>query len=100
MRVGEIEKVSVLTSPQWLGIFIAIAMVASVIPFLCRFVLGFSVSSDLVFGFYALISGVFSDILLRIRFRRVLVITKNPAMPFVILWIVLTCYVMIFEPLE
>jgi hypothetical protein len=94
------EEVSVLLSPHWITIFLAIAVVASLVPFFAGFMFGLSVSHDRVFGVYALISGVLADCLIRWRFRRLLLLFTRPRVPFVVLWIVLCLYVIVFTPLE
>ena len=94
------QEVSVFTSPQWLTIFFAISIPASLVPFLIGFTLGLSVSSDIVFGSYALMSGIFADIIIRRKFGRLLIVLRKPRTPFVILWVLLCLYVMLFKPLQ
>jgi hypothetical protein len=94
------QEVSVLTSPHWIAVFLAIAVPSSLVPFFIGFLCGLSVAHDFVFGFYALISGVFSDCMIRWRFGRVLVAFKSPRIPFIIFWILLCLYVMLFTPFE
>jgi hypothetical protein len=94
------EETSVLTSPHWLAIFIAIAVPTSLIPLLIGFVFGLSVAQDFVFGLYALISGAFADFVIRWRFGRVLVVFRKPKIPFIILWVLLCFYVMLFTPFQ
>ena len=94
------QEVSVLTSPHWIAVFLAIAVPTSLVPFLIGFMLGLSVGRDFVFGLYALLSGAFSDYIIRWRFGRVLVVFRRPRIPFIILWILLCLYVMLFAPFE
>ena len=59
------RKITVLTAPHWTGAFVVMSAVLSLVPFIVGFLLGLSVASDVVFGFYALISGVAADQILR-----------------------------------
>ena len=95
-----LDRVSVLTSPHWLGVFFLIAVPASAVPFIVGFMLGLSVSSDIVFGVYALLSGTFADLLLRWRFRKALMALLTPPIPFMVVWLMLCLYVILFQPLE
>lgn len=90
----------VFTSPQWVTCFFAIAVPASLVPFFIGFILGFSVASDVVFGLYALLSGIFADYIIRIRFKRSLMFFIKPRVPFILVWILLCFYVMLFSPLH
>lgn len=94
------EEISVLTSPHWIAIFLAIAVPTSLVPFFIGFIFGFSVAHDFVFGSYALISGAFADFMIRWRLGRLLVVLRKPRIPFIILWILLCLYVMLFTPFE
>ena len=94
------EEKSVLTSPHWIAIFLAIAIPASLVLLLIGFILGLSVAQDFVFGLYALLSGAFADFVIRWRFRRVLVVFSKPRIPFIILWVLLCFYVMLLTPFE
>jgi hypothetical protein len=94
------EAISVLTSPHWIAIFLAIAVPTSLVALLFGFIFGLSVAQDFVFGLYALVSGVFADFIIRWRFKRVLVVFKKPKIPFVIPWALLCFYVMLFTPFE
>lgn len=96
----EENEISVFTSPQWIAAFLAIAVPTSLVPFFIGYLLGFSVASDFVFGLYALISGAFSDFLIRWRFSKNLILFRKPKIPFLILWILLCLYVMLFTPFE
>jgi len=96
----EKQEVWVLTSPQWITTFFAIAVPASLIPFIIGFMAGLSVAHDVVFGFYALLSGVFADFILRSKFNRVLLLLLKPRVPFIIFWLLLSLYVMLFSPLQ
>ena len=95
-----VEKISVLTSPRWFAAFFAIAVPASLVPFFVGFLLGFSVASDAVFGTYALISGLFADFVLRWKFKKALMVSRKPGIPFNILWMLLCFYVIVFQPLD
>ncbi len=94
------EQISVLTSPHWIAAFFAIAVPASLVPFFVGFLLGFSVASDTVFGAYALISGLFADFVLRWKFKKALMVSRKPDIPFNILWVLLCLYVIAFQPLD
>ena len=91
---------SVITSPHWVGVFFAIAIATSFIPFFVGFFLGFSVASDIVFGVYALIGGVASYYVIKLLFRRKLVLLKQPEISFLMPWFVLIGYVLVFRPFE
>ncbi|MFQ5662662.1 MAG: hypothetical protein ACE5HL_02385 [Terriglobia bacterium] len=93
-------EISVLRAPHWVPIFVVAAAVISFVPFFVGFLLGLSVSSDIVFGVYALISGVAADVVLRRRFGRTLLVWQRPRIPFVAFWIALCSYVILFSPLE
>ncbi len=97
---NDIKDVSVFTAPQWIAVFFIIAVPASLGPFLIGFALGFSVESDIVFGVYALISGVFSDYIIRKVFNRSLLLFIKPRIPFIIVWFLLCLYVILFSPLK
>ena len=92
------HPVSVLGEPLWLGVFMVLAMLFSLLPFALGFVAGLSVSNTSVFGIYALLGGVLADLLLRRKFRRALVVFRAPHIPFVTLWIVLCAYVIVVRP--
>lgn len=94
------QETSVLTSPHWLGVFVAIAAVTSFVPFLFGFMLGLSVANDSVFGAYALISGGFADFIVRSKFGKVLLVFRKPRIPFIIFWIFLCLYIIVFNPLH
>jgi hypothetical protein len=93
------DFVFVVTSAHWITAFVALAMALSLVPFLVGFALGYSVASDFVFGFYALTSGLAADLILRVKYRKALIVWRDPRIPFVVLWAVLCLYVMAFEPL-
>jgi hypothetical protein len=80
--------------------FIAAAAVISIVPFLVGFGFGFSIVSDVVFGAYALISGVGVDLLFRKKLRRDLIAWQRPRVPFIALWVLVCGYVMAFRPFE
>lgn len=94
------EETSVLTSPQWVGIFLAIAVLASFVPFFLGFLLGLSVTHDAVFGTYAVLSGAFADFIIRVKLRRVLLAVRSPRIPFIALWFLLCAYIIAFRPFE
>lgn len=94
------KEISVLKFPQWIGVFLAIAVPTSLVPFFLGFLLGLSVAHDSVFGSYALISGAFADFIIRSKFRRVLVVFRKPKIPFIALWFLLCVYVIFFRPFE
>ena len=101
MDSGQVKtETSILTAPHWMFAFIAIAAAISLVPFLVGFILGFSVASDVVFGAYALMSGVAADVLLRSKLDRVLVAWHRPRIPFIALWIVVCAYIILFGPFE
>jgi hypothetical protein len=93
------DSTVVVTSAGWVTAFVVLAAVLSLIPFLAGFLLGFSVASDVVFGFYALISGLAADLILRVKYRKALIVWRDPRIPFVVLWAVLCLYIMAFQPL-
>lgn len=97
---AERREVLVFSSPHWVAIFFAIAVPASLVPFYIGFLLGLSVAHDVVFGVYALLSGVFADFVIRMGFKRLLVVFRKPRIPFLALWIVLCIYIMVFTPFE
>ena len=76
------------------------AALISVVPFLVGFLFGASVGSDVVFGVYALISGVAADVIVRRRFNRLLLLWRRPRVPFILFWVALCGYVILFRPLE
>ena len=92
-------EILVLTAPHWASVFVALAAVLSLVPFFVGFLLGFSVASDVVFGVYALISGVAADMILRWKPGRVLLAWRRPRIPFIALWVALCAYVIVFQPL-
>lgn len=94
------EEISVMTSPHWLGIFVAISIITSFVPFLIGFMLGLTVANDSVFGTYALISGGFADFIIRSRFEKVLLVFRKPRIPFMVLWALLSLYIIVFKPLQ
>ena len=94
------EDASVLGTPYWLGVFLAIAVPASLVLLVPGFLLGLSVSDDVVFGTYALISGALADFIIRTKFRRVLVVFERPRVPFIAAWALLCLYVAVFSPFE
>lgn len=104
MRLAAVEprktEVSVLTAPHWATAFLVFAAVLSLVPFFVGFLLGFSVASDVVFGVYALISGLAADLILRWKPGWVLVVWRRPRVPFIALWVVLCGYVILFRPFE
>jgi hypothetical protein len=93
------ESIFVVTSAGWITVFVGLAIALSLIPFCVGFSLGFSVASDVVFGFYALISGLAADLILRVKYRKTLIVWRDPRIPFVVLWAVLCLYIMAFQPL-
>lgn len=99
-RAAEPLATSVFVSPQWVAVFMAIAVPASLVPFALGFMLGLSVTNDEVFGSYALVSGLFADYAIRAKFGRVLVLLSSPRIPFIALWIPLCFYVVAFRPFE
>jgi len=96
----ENRKVSVLTAPHWLTAFLGIAIIFYFVPFFVGFFLGFTVESDIVFGFYAMLSGLFADIVLRWRLKITLILFQRLQAPFIAFWILLCLYVIVFEPLR
>jgi hypothetical protein len=88
----------VLTSPHWLTLFVALSVVISFVPFFVGFALGLSVASDVVFGFYAMISGICADLIVRRAMKRRLLIWKTPPISFVYFWVILCLYVMVMKP--
>jgi hypothetical protein len=90
--------VSVLAAPQWVGVFMALSMALSLVPFAAGFVTGLTVSNTSVFGTYALISGVMADAVIRWKLKKTLVVFRSPRVPFVALWILLCAYVIVFKP--
>ena len=100
MDTKDIVVTSVLTSPHWVALFFAIAAVASLAPFFVGFFIGLTVASDVVFGSYAFIGGVASYYFIKWKFRRKLVLLKKPEISFLVLWVVLTMYVIAFRPFE
>ncbi len=96
----ERADISVLAAPHLLGVFIALAATISVVPFLIGFLLGFTVASDIVFGFYALISGIAADMVLRWKPGWALVTWHRPRIPFIVVWLVFCIYIMVFQPLD
>ena len=95
-----VQSISVYSSPQWLIAFFMIAIPTSTLPFFVGFIMGFSVASDIVFGVYALISGLIADIVLRWKFKRALMVWIKPKVPFNVIWILLCLYVITFQPLD
>ena len=61
------KEILVLTSPQWLSVFVGIAIIVSFIPLFAGYLLGFSVAHDSVFGTYALISGGVAHYIIRLK---------------------------------
>ena len=96
----ERNEISVLTSPHWFGVFLIISIVTSFVPFLIGFILGYTVSSDSVFGTYTLVSGGFADFIIRSKFMKVLLIFKKPKIPFIAFWIIFSLYIIIFKPFQ
>ena len=94
------EEISVLTSPHWLGAFVAISVVTSFVPFLIGFMLGLTVANDSVFGTYALVSGGFADFIIRSKFGIVLLVLPKPKIPFIMFWVLLSLYVIVFKPFQ
>lgn len=94
------DEILAITAPQWATAFVMLAAMLSTVPFLIGFLFGASVSSDLVFGFYALISGVAADRILVKKFNRRLLFWRRPRITFVLFWIALCGYVMLFQPLQ
>ena len=94
------EEVSVLTSAHWTAAFFCIAVPASFVPLIVGYFLGFSVASDPIFGIYALISGLFADVVLRWKFKKALMVWRKPRIPFNVLWVLLCFYVILFQPLD
>ena len=90
----------VLTAPQWPAVFVALAMILSLVPFIVGFLLGLSVASDVVFGIYALISGIAADMILRWKPGRILLVWRRPRIPFVAFWVALCAYVILIQPFE
>jgi hypothetical protein len=95
-----LESILVLTSPNWVVAFVTLAMAISLVPFSAGFLLGLSVASDVVFGFYALTSGLAADAILRAKFRKALLAWQQPRIPLIALWAVLCFYVIVFQPLD
>lgn len=93
------RKISVVTSPQWFTVFLSIAFIFSFVPMLIGYYLGLTVASDTVFGFYALLSGLFADAVLRWRLNISLVLFQRVQIPFIGFWIFVCLYVMIINPL-
>ena len=92
------RDVWILTAPHWLAPFMGLSVVISFVPFILGFVVGLSVSSDVVFGAYALISGTCAHLVLQYRLHRRLLIWRKPAVPFVYFWVLVCLYVMIAAP--
>lgn len=88
----------VLTSPHWLTLFVVLSVVISFVPFFVGFALGLSVASDVVFGFYAMISGICTDLIVRRIMKRRLLIWKTPSIDFVYFWVILCLFVMVTRP--
>ena len=94
------KEIAVFRAPYWVAIFVVLAFVVSLVPFIIGFFLGLSVASDAIFGAYALVSGVGVDFVLRSKAKITLLIWRQPKVPFVLFWVVLCFYVMIFHPFE
>ena len=90
----------VISHPQWVGVFMILAMIVSIGPLLVGFVLGLSVGSDLVFGIYAFMSGVVVDYALRRVNGRTLVLWRTPRILFIYFWFCLCLFVATFRPFE
>lgn len=96
----EREEISALSSPHWVGAFVAISVVTSFVPFLIGFMFGLTVANDSVFGSYALVSGGFADFIIRSKFGKVLLVLRKPRIPFIMLWVLLSLYIIVFKPLQ
>lgn len=95
------RSIAVVTNPHWGGVFIALAVPISILPFAIGFALGFTVASDVVFGLYALISGLASDAIIRYKLNIDLnILPIGPRLPFILLWVLLCIYVILFRPFE
>ena len=94
------QEVSVLTAPHWIATFVLIAVPTSLVPFFVGFLAGLSVAQDVVFGLYALVSGAFADFIIRWRFGKVLLVLREPRIPFIVFWALLCLYVMVARPFE
>lgn len=97
-KLTECRNIQVLTAPHWVAAFFMMAVPISFLPFFIGFALGFSVADDLVFGLYALLSGLAADAILRFRLRVRLVLWSQPRIDFIVLWVLLCFYVMLVKP--
>ncbi len=92
--------VNIIFAPHWGTAFIILSAVISLVPMLIGFYLGFSVASDQVFAVYALISGVISDQILRMKFNIYLMISTKLKISFIWLWFLLCIYIFLANPLS
>ena len=97
-KMLDVRQKNIVLAPHLLTGFVILSAFVSIVPFLFGFLLGLSVSSDLVFGIYALISGVAVDLVFTKVFRLDLVVLASPRIRFVWLWAIMCGYIMIFEP--
>jgi hypothetical protein len=88
-------------SKFWWGMFIGLSIVISlVLLLLVFFPMGWSMASDTNFGLIALLSGLVSDQIFKLRLKKQMLISEKLAYSILYVWIPLCFYIMLFHPFE